>query len=779
MEARFWLRLESGPDAGRTIPIPIEGVAVGRKPENGLVLADASVSGKHAELRVGADGVVVRDLGSTNGTFVGPQRVIEHTLAAGDKVRFGTVAVTFYDARAAAPPSASVPSSTGSSSSSSAGSGFGSRPTASDDDEITLESPDADPPAAGKRGTAKPGAGTSAGGTSGAGSSGVGAPRAPKPAAAAALSRTVFQPTGAESPAAGIDSRADELLPAARHAPETPAVRADASQVGEGLGHVSNERLTRVEKRPVALLALAGVLLVGSAGGLVWYRWFRGASGAGAAVVEPKAPAGNLLGGSYSFEGDAAGSGWTGAEAATQTLFPELGAAHSGRGVLAGSFGAGEWALVRSDPVRVQQRQAVVLTAAVRRSGGVEARVGVQLTGVDDAHPPLHAWSSPLVVSADWTPLELKVPVLPGWDRVEVLLAARGGESGGRASFDDVGLVQQSEQAEPLARSGDYQLWTLGDAPTSAVLMRVEQWIVAGLALSDTAGAPDGFPHRAAQLSARDGEGLHVAFGALDGTRELTWIVAANIAKQGLATIGPAGYQSRQREFEPVPTTSVLLGSGYQMVRLSWADALPLGGAPVSGGYRFSGSSNAPFEIALQLSFKDERVLANRAAEAARAAEKGGRHGECMVQWGELLAKWPFEEALVKEAEAARARLSQAGQEAVHSIEAEIERAKFFALEDLYRQCEQKARTIVDRYAGSEIGLLAQQAAERAASAAQAAGNSARVSDVERLRAVRAALPDAPRLSKLLDEEITRLSAGQQVPRSGTRESQAGSTGGY
>ncbi|MBM3975433.1 MAG: FHA domain-containing protein [Planctomycetes bacterium] len=702
MEARFSLRLESGPDAGRAIQIPIEGITVGRRPENKLVLADTSVSGKHAELRVGADGVVLRDLGSTNGTFVGAARIVEHTLKPGEKIRFGSVQAVFQDARE---PLA----------------GAQTAGTLEDElaGEITLE--EHDPPAAS--------------------SAPVRAPAAPAPG----LARTSYVQMG-DGP---------ELRPAARQPQESAAPRADASQAGEGLGELSDERLSRAdrEKRPLATIAVSALLLLAAGGAALWYR-SRLTGSASSANNAPVAPAGNLLGGSYSFEGDAAAAGWSGADGASQTLFPELTAARSGRSALVASLGANEWALSSATPVAVMPRRALVLRAAVRRSGGVEARVGVRLIGADDQHPPLQAWSVPIVVGEDWTPVELSLPVLPGWDRAAVQLAARGAESGGRAAFDDVALLQVEEQVPPAAESGDYKLYWLGDARAGAVLMRVEQWIAAGFALAAAQDVPAGYPPRTANATARGGDGMALSFGALDGERELAWLVNPNSAKQGLATIGPGGYRARQREFEATPTTSVLVGSGYQMVRLSWSEPLPLRGSPVEGGYRFTVATPAPFELSLQLSFKDDRVLATRAADAAREAEKAGRLGECMRGWGELLSKWPFEEALVKEAEASRARLAQRGQEAVGAIEADLERADFFALEELYLQCEQKARALVDAYAGSELGLLAQAAAERAANSARTAGRGMRGTDIERLRAIRIALPAQGRLAALLDEAL-------------------------
>jgi pSer/pThr/pTyr-binding forkhead associated (FHA) protein len=68
---------------------------VGRLPDCGVQLGDASVSRHHAEVRSRGDGFVVVDLGSTNGTRVNGVRVDERELRDGDEVRFGTVRVQF------------------------------------------------------------------------------------------------------------------------------------------------------------------------------------------------------------------------------------------------------------------------------------------------------------------------------------------------------------------------------------------------------------------------------------------------------------------------------------------------------------------------------------------------------------------------------------------------------------------------------------------------------------------------------------------------------------
>jgi hypothetical protein len=65
---------------------------IGRAPANDLVLADPTVSGRHAVLFAQGSQAFVRDLGSRNGTFVGAQRVVgQAEVRDGDSVRVGDV----------------------------------------------------------------------------------------------------------------------------------------------------------------------------------------------------------------------------------------------------------------------------------------------------------------------------------------------------------------------------------------------------------------------------------------------------------------------------------------------------------------------------------------------------------------------------------------------------------------------------------------------------------------------------------------------------------------
>jgi diguanylate cyclase (GGDEF)-like protein len=63
---------------------------IGRDPQANLVLADGSVSRRHAEILRGAAGHRLRDLGSTNGTRVNGRAVTDVSLRSGDTIQLGS-----------------------------------------------------------------------------------------------------------------------------------------------------------------------------------------------------------------------------------------------------------------------------------------------------------------------------------------------------------------------------------------------------------------------------------------------------------------------------------------------------------------------------------------------------------------------------------------------------------------------------------------------------------------------------------------------------------------
>jgi hypothetical protein len=74
---------------------------LGRGPSNDFKIDDLSISGAHCQVIVANDSVTIRDMGSTNGTFVNRAKVQESRLAAGQPLRLGSVDMIFYGDEAA------------------------------------------------------------------------------------------------------------------------------------------------------------------------------------------------------------------------------------------------------------------------------------------------------------------------------------------------------------------------------------------------------------------------------------------------------------------------------------------------------------------------------------------------------------------------------------------------------------------------------------------------------------------------------------------------------
>jgi hypothetical protein len=94
----------AGPLTGEQLRVLLGRTKLGKaprpEPDTALVtLADPYLSKDHATLEAGVGAIILRDLGSTNGTFVNGQKVERAVLADGDEVRLGST--TFRVSRSA------------------------------------------------------------------------------------------------------------------------------------------------------------------------------------------------------------------------------------------------------------------------------------------------------------------------------------------------------------------------------------------------------------------------------------------------------------------------------------------------------------------------------------------------------------------------------------------------------------------------------------------------------------------------------------------------------
>src|SRR6266478_1328356 len=76
---------------GRTHELKVDKTTIGRVEDNTFQIAEPSVSSHHCELVLRGNDVLVKDLNSTNGTFINGEKVSESVLKAGQVLRLGQI----------------------------------------------------------------------------------------------------------------------------------------------------------------------------------------------------------------------------------------------------------------------------------------------------------------------------------------------------------------------------------------------------------------------------------------------------------------------------------------------------------------------------------------------------------------------------------------------------------------------------------------------------------------------------------------------------------------
>src|SRR5262245_21030768 len=94
------LRVLEGPDRGTSRRVTHEPHVVGSGDGCEVTLADPKVSRKHLEVRLGAHGFFLRDLGSRNGTLFEGSKVSELSVPPGAAVRIGHTVLLLTTANA-------------------------------------------------------------------------------------------------------------------------------------------------------------------------------------------------------------------------------------------------------------------------------------------------------------------------------------------------------------------------------------------------------------------------------------------------------------------------------------------------------------------------------------------------------------------------------------------------------------------------------------------------------------------------------------------------------
>lgn len=87
---KFVLRGVSGAAFGKTYPVPGP-VVIGRQQDCDISIPSEEISRRHAQVKPSADGLLVEDLGSANGTFINGKRVQAGLMRPGEELRLDAI----------------------------------------------------------------------------------------------------------------------------------------------------------------------------------------------------------------------------------------------------------------------------------------------------------------------------------------------------------------------------------------------------------------------------------------------------------------------------------------------------------------------------------------------------------------------------------------------------------------------------------------------------------------------------------------------------------------
>lgn len=76
---------------GRTHDLNVDRTTIGRVEDNTFQIADPSVSSHHCEALLHGSDIVIKDLNSTNGTFINGEKISESVLKPGQTLRLGQI----------------------------------------------------------------------------------------------------------------------------------------------------------------------------------------------------------------------------------------------------------------------------------------------------------------------------------------------------------------------------------------------------------------------------------------------------------------------------------------------------------------------------------------------------------------------------------------------------------------------------------------------------------------------------------------------------------------
>jgi pSer/pThr/pTyr-binding forkhead associated (FHA) protein len=626
-DADFALRFTAGEHAGREVPLTSARTTLGRRPDNVIPFVDVKISGVHLEVVKEGEGFVLRDLGSTNGTFLDGKKVTEVALSHGDRVKLGDSEFTFADLREG------------------------------ETDAVS----------------------------------------------------------------AAVPERLSAQLPPKRG-------------------------------RTAAVLGLVGVTLAVAAAAVWYFGFAQDGSAEGSGKGAPPPPAGTLLAEDWSFEDSASAAAlWT-AELGSG-FGVRRGAAVTGGSAMAARIETGHAVSSVRQAEEIPPARALEFSGQLRADGNALVSAGLRfLRAADDPAQPAHLTivAGRAIGAAAFAAFEARITP-PAWaKRAEVVLVARGE---GEAMADDLALVPGS--VIPASRSGEIELLPRGAgafvvdyrAPLAELFIPFGSGTVAagedGEAPTRVELPPGAFAADVtgggARLGLKPGSGRFAAEGfAALGSPEL--------AAAGVTLFTGAGSEHRYGAFDAQGVTKLLLGSAAERFELSLSG--PTRVAAVTRGDALELRLFTPDELAVswRAGFEAERKEAGELLAKAQEAWRSGRGGEALAKLKELRDRVPHDEKALALARQLDAEIVAKLREELEAIEADAAEAEFLGSLERTRRTLARAKALLAQAEGLEAARDL---------AVRVAGMEASVAAMERERRER----EARRLLRL-----ARAYAAQKAP---------------
>lgn len=94
---------------GRTHELNVDKTTIGRVEDNTFQIADPSVSSHHCEILLRGSDVVIKDLNSTNGSFINGEKISESVLKPGQTLKLGQIELQLLTEGMPVPPAKPAP----------------------------------------------------------------------------------------------------------------------------------------------------------------------------------------------------------------------------------------------------------------------------------------------------------------------------------------------------------------------------------------------------------------------------------------------------------------------------------------------------------------------------------------------------------------------------------------------------------------------------------------------------------------------------------------------